>query len=45
MAKRTGPFCAPAGYRWIFRRHFRHWRSGKLVYRKDGGVFAFLVRA
>jgi hypothetical protein len=35
---------APAGFRWVFAKCFKHWRSGKLVYRKDGGMFRFLVR-
>lgn len=32
------------GYRLIFCRSFRHYRTGKQVYRKDGGMFAFWVR-
>ncbi len=35
MAKKNG--------RWIFCRCFRHWRTGKLVYRKNGGFFRFWV--
>lgn len=34
----------PPGFRWVICRYFRHWRSGKNVYRKNGGVFRFLVR-
>jgi len=36
---------APRGYRWVFCRYFIHYRTKKPVYRKDGGVFCFLVRA
>lgn len=36
---------APPGYRWIFCERFKHWRTGQYVYRKNGGVFCFLVRA
>ncbi len=36
---------APAGMRWVFVREVRHWRSGKMMQRKDGKCFAFLVRA
>ena len=32
------------GYRLIFCKCFKHWRSGKLVYRKNGGYFCFRVR-
>lgn len=35
---------APAGYRWVYCKCFKHWRTGKLVYRKDGGNFRFLTR-
>jgi len=27
----------------VFCRYFIHWRTGKPVYRKDGGVFCFWV--
>jgi hypothetical protein len=37
------PFPAPKGKRWVFTPYFTHWRSKKRVYRKDGGMFAFLV--
>ena len=36
---------APPGKRWVFTKTFRHWRSKKLVHRRDGGYFCFLVRA
>ena len=36
---------APRGYKWVFCPYFIHWRSKKRVYRKDGGMFCFLVRA
>jgi len=36
---------APRGYRWVFTPYFIHWRSKKRVYRKNGGMFCFLVRA
>ena len=35
---------ARAGYRWIFCKCFKHWRTGELVYRKNGGFFRFLVK-
>jgi hypothetical protein len=38
------PFPAPPGYAWIFCKSFRHYRTGKPVYRKNGGSFCFLVR-
>lgn len=38
------PFPAPAGYRWIFCKSFKHWRSGKTVYPKKSDCFCFLVR-
>lgn len=38
-------FQAPPGFRWVFCKCFKHWRSGELVYRKDGGFFRFLVKA
>lgn len=36
---------APPGFRWVFCKCFRHYRTGELVYRKNGEYFAFLVRA
>jgi hypothetical protein len=41
----TGPRPAPRGYRWVFCKSFIHWRSKKPVFRKNGGMFCFLVRA
>ena len=35
---------APAGYQWVYCKSFKHWRTKKDVYRKDGGFFRFLVR-
>jgi hypothetical protein len=35
---------APPGYRWVFRRCVRNRHTGKLVYRKNGQCFAFLVK-
>lgn len=35
---------APPGYRWVYCKSFKHWRTGKPVYRRNGGSFAFLVR-
>ncbi len=35
---------APPGFRWVFRKRVKHWRSLKMMERKDGGYFAFLVR-
>jgi len=32
------------GFRLVFVKCFKHYRTGKLVYRKDGGSFAFWVR-
>jgi hypothetical protein len=34
----------PPGYVIVFTMCFRHWRSGKLVYRKDGRPFCFFVK-
>ena len=34
----------PAGFRWVYCRYFVHYRTGKRVYRKNGGCFTFLVR-
>lgn len=34
----------PPGFRWIFIKEFRHWRSKQMVRRKNGGYFCFLVR-
>jgi hypothetical protein len=39
-----GDFQAPPGFHWVFCLCFKHWRSGQLVYRKDGGYFRFLVK-
>jgi hypothetical protein len=39
------PFPAPAGKKWVFAKCFKHYRSGKMVYPKNGGVFCFLVSA
>lgn len=38
---------APAGYRWVYCRSYRHYRSGKLMIASDYGyeAWAFLVRA
>lgn len=38
------PFPAPPGYVWVFCTSFKHYRTGKQVFRKDGKCFAFLVR-
>lgn len=37
---------APPGFRWIFCREYRHWRSGKIMRAADYGYEAwyFLVR-
>lgn len=37
---------APKGYRWVYRRYFRHYRTGKLMEAKKYGyeAWAFLVR-
>jgi hypothetical protein len=43
MSQRGRP--APQGYRWVFCSKVRHWRSGKLMRRRDGKKFAFLVRS
>jgi hypothetical protein len=37
-------FQAPPGYHWVFCLCFKHWRSGQMVYRKNGGYFRFLVK-
>lgn len=41
----TTPFPAPAGYRWVFCKSFKHWRSGKDVFPKKSDSFCFLVKA
>lgn len=38
------PFPAPPGFAWVFCASFRHYRTGKQVFRKNGKCFAFLVR-
>jgi len=38
------PFEAPPGFAWVFCKSFRHYRTGKPVFRKNGGYFRFLVR-
>ena len=35
---------APPGYRWVYVPHFRHYRTGKLVFPKNGKCFRFLVK-
>ena len=42
-----GQRSAPAGFRWVFVKSFRHWRSGKLIQAEDYGrqAFCFLVRS
>jgi len=37
---------APPGYRWVFIKSFRHWKSGKIIVASDYGrtAFCFLVR-
>ena len=37
------PYEAPPGFSWVFCKSFRHYRTGKQVYRKNGGYFCFLV--
>lgn len=41
------PKPAPPGFRWIFVKSFRHWRSGKIIRASDYGreAFCFLVRS
>lgn len=34
----------PPGYRWVFCKSFKHWRTGRPVFRRNGGYFRFLVR-
>lgn len=43
--KTSGKARARPGWRLVFCKSFRHWRTGKRVYRKDGKPFAFWVRA
>jgi hypothetical protein len=38
------PFDPPPGFSWVYCRSFKHYRTGKEVRRKDGGVFCFLMR-
>ncbi|MEL7484327.1 MAG: hypothetical protein AAFN41_08220 [Planctomycetota bacterium] len=42
---KPAPRPAPPGYRWVYCRYFRHWRTGKKVYPKKSEYFRFLVRA
>jgi hypothetical protein len=42
MSKEVKP--APPGFRWVFCKCFKHWRTGKLVYPRNGGSFMFLVK-
>lgn len=35
---------APRGWRWISKMEIRHWRSGKMMRRRDGKPFRLLVR-
>jgi hypothetical protein len=35
---------APPGYRAVFCMSFKHWRSGKDVFRKDGRPFCFFAK-
>lgn len=35
---------APPGYRWVTCMTVMHWRAKRLIYRKDGLPFRFLVR-
>lgn len=44
MDNMSKPFPAPPGYRWVFCRSYRHWRTGKQVYPKRAEYFRFLVR-
>lgn len=32
------------GYAVIFVRHFRHWKTKKIIRRKDGGVIALKIK-
>lgn len=38
---------APKGFRWVFVKQFKHWRSGKIIRAEDYGheAFVFLARA
>lgn len=38
------PFPAPPGFAWVFCASFKHYRTGKQVFPKNGKCFAFLVR-
>lgn len=40
----TPPFPAPAGFRWVFTKSFRHYRTGKQVYPRAAECFCFLVK-
>lgn len=44
MTDYTAP--APPGFRWVYTRTFRHWRSGKVLDARDYGreCWRFLVR-
>lgn len=45
MRRRPRGRPAPQGWRWVYCLEVRHWRSGKMMRRKDGLPFRFLVRA
>ena len=38
------PFPAPDGFHWVTKMEVRHWRSGKMMKRKDGKPFTILCR-
>ncbi len=38
------PFPAPDGFHWVTKQEVRHWRSGKMIRRKDGRPFTILCR-
>lgn len=40
------PFPAPDGYRWVFCKWYRHWRSKKLMVAEEYGrkAWCFLAR-
>ena len=41
MSRKDSHPKAPRGFRWIFFKQFKHWRSGKIVRAADHGKQAF----
>jgi hypothetical protein len=44
MSERKHMRTAPKGVRWISKQEVRHWRSGRMMKRRDGKPFRFRIR-